>query len=96
MSDNPSIDKTSEVRLLRHYPWWFRQSDGKGGSIRIEVWNELENQGISYSSSKRERRIVACRSSLDPKRPFSQVSSQTGMENLGEQGQFLGENLHMV
>ncbi|MGM5056100.1 hypothetical protein ACD589_15635 [Rhizobium sp. 814_E9_N1_1] len=91
-SDNPSIDKTSEVRLLRHYPWWFRQSDGKDGSIRIEVWNELENQGISYSSSKRERRIVAGRSSLDPKRSFSQFSSQTGMENLGEQGQFLGEN----
>ncbi|TAY82182.1 hypothetical protein ELH23_13550 [Rhizobium ruizarguesonis] len=91
-SDNPSIDKTSEVRLLRHYPWWFRQSDGKDGSIRIEVWNELENQGISYSSSKRERRIVAGRSSLDPKRPFDQFSSQTGMENLGEQGQFLGEN----
>ncbi|WP_260687037.1 hypothetical protein [Rhizobium laguerreae] len=91
-SDNPSIDKTSEVRLLRHYPWWFRQSDGKDGSIRIEVWNELENQGISYSSSKRERRIVAGRSSLDPKRPFSKFSSQTGMENLGEQGRFLGEN----
>lgn len=91
-SDNPSIDKTSEVRLLRHYPWWFRQSDGKDGSIRIDIWNELENQGISYSSSKRERRIVAGRSSLDPKRPFSQFSSQTGMENLGEQGQFLGEN----
>ncbi|WP_404943360.1 hypothetical protein [Rhizobium ruizarguesonis] len=91
-SDNPSIDKTSEVRLLRHYPWWFRQSDGKDGSIRIDVWNELDNQGISYSSSKRERRIVAGRSSLDPKRPFSEFSSQTGMENLGEQGQFLGEN----
>ncbi|TBF33608.1 hypothetical protein ELG93_14730 [Rhizobium ruizarguesonis] len=91
-SDNPSIDKTSEVRLLRHYPWWFRQSDGKDGSIRIEAWNELESQGISYSSSKRERRIVAGRSSLDPKRPFDQFSSQTGMENLGEQGQFLGEN----
>ncbi|WP_245483724.1 hypothetical protein [Rhizobium ruizarguesonis] len=91
-SDNPSIDKTSEVRLLRHYPWWFRQNDGKDGSIRIDVWNELENQGISYSSSKRERRIVAGRSSLDPKRTFSQFSSQTGMENLGEQGQFLGEN----
>ncbi len=91
-SDNPSIDKTSEVRLLRHYPWWFRQRDGKDGSIRVDIWNELENQGISYSSSKRERRIVAGRSSLDPKRPFSQFSSQTGMENLGEQGQFLGEN----
>ncbi|TAW02573.1 hypothetical protein ELI25_37200 [Rhizobium ruizarguesonis] len=91
-SDNPSIDKTSEVRLLRHYPWWFRQSDGKDGSIRIDVWNELDNQGISYSSSKRERRIVAGRSSLDPKRPFSEFSSQTGMENLGERGQFLGEN----
>jgi hypothetical protein len=91
-SDNPSIDRTSEVRMLRHYPWWFRRSEGKDGSIRIEVWNELENQGIVYSSSKRERRIVAGRSSLDPKRPFSQFSSQTGMENLGEQGQFLGEN----
>ncbi|WP_245485522.1 MULTISPECIES: hypothetical protein [Rhizobium] len=91
-SDNPSIDRTSEVRMLRHYPWWFRQRDGKDGSIRIEVWNELENQGIFYSSSKRERRIVAGRSSLDPKRPFSKFSSQTGMENLGEQGQFLGEN----
>jgi hypothetical protein len=91
-SDNPSIDKTSEVRLLRHYPWWFRQRDGKDGSIRVDIWNELENQGISYSSSKRERRIVGGRSSLDPKRPFSRFSSQTGMENLGEQGQFLGEN----
>ncbi|MGO7422646.1 hypothetical protein ACCT09_22865, partial [Rhizobium ruizarguesonis] len=88
-SDNSSIDKTSEVRLLRHYPWWFRRSEGKDGSIRIEVWNELENQGIVYSSSKRERRIVGGRSSLDPKRPFSRFSSQTGMENLGEKGQFL-------
>ncbi|WP_260687739.1 hypothetical protein [Rhizobium laguerreae] len=91
-SENPSIDRTSEVRLLRHYPWWLRQRKGRDGSIQFTVWNELENQGISYSSSKGQRRIEAARSPVDPKRPFMGIGTSTGMENLGKQGQFLGEN----
>ncbi len=91
-SDNPSVNRTSTVRLLRHYPWWFRQRDGKDGSVRVMVWNELENQGILYSSSKWERRLEAARSPVDPKRPWAGFDIPTEMENLGKQDQFLGEN----
>lgn len=90
-SDNPMVDRTSEVRLLRHYPWWFRRRDGKDGSIQITVWNELENQGISYASSKGERRVVAAHSPKDPKRPHQGFHESTGMEKLGEQAEYLGE-----
>lgn len=86
------VSHKSEVRLLRHYPWWLRQRDGEDGSIRITVWNELEDQGLEYTASKGERRFEAVRSSLNPG-PFSKRFDRvTGMVDMRKQDRLLGED----
>lgn len=86
------VSHRSRERLLRHYPWWFRKRDGNDGSIRITVWNELEEQGLYYSASSGERQFEAIRSPRNPG-PFSKAFDDAyGMEDMAKQDQMLGEN----
>lgn len=82
----------SRVRLLRHYPWWFRQRDGKDGSLRLSVWNELEDQGFSYQASLGERRLAVARSEQLTQRYFSEFDNAYGLEKLSKTDRFLGED----
>lgn len=82
---------TAKLRLMRHYPWWYRERTGKDGSVSALVWNELADQGISYSASSGKRQLDARRSPLDPKRPYSKLAGWSGLVRMNERGQFLGE-----
>ncbi len=86
------VSHKSQVRLLRHYPWWLRQRDGQDGSIRTTVWNDLEDQGLEYSASKGERRFEAVRSSLNPGSFFKRFDRATSMVDMRQQDRLLGED----
>lgn len=85
------VGDRSEVRLLRHYPWYWRERRGKDGTLQLTIWNTQENQGLYYSSTKTERRLDLHRERLDPKRPWNQLDMATGKVNLGRNDTYLGE-----
>ncbi|MDK4728707.1 hypothetical protein [Rhizobium phaseoli] len=86
------VSNRSEERLLRHYPWWLRQRDGKDGSVRVTVWNELEEQGLYYSASSRERRFEAVRSTRNPGSFLKSFHDAYGMMDMGKRDLILGED----
>ncbi|WP_245304550.1 hypothetical protein [Rhizobium sp. WYCCWR10014] len=81
----------SEVRILRHYPWRSEERREKGGTLKLTIWNELENQGISIISSKDMHDLHAGRAPLDPKRPYNTFQLKTGQVDLKRTGGALGE-----
>ncbi|MFS2150680.1 hypothetical protein [Rhizobium sp. Rhizsp42] len=85
------VGDRSEVRLLRHYPWYLRERRGNDGSLQLTIWNTQENQGLYYSSSKTERRLDFRRERLDPKRPWNRFDMATGKVNLGRTDTYLGQ-----
>ncbi|KPH05082.1 hypothetical protein CO657_35960 (plasmid) [Rhizobium acidisoli] len=86
------VGNRSQERLLRHYPWWLRQRDGKDGSIRVTVWNELEEQGLYYSASSGERRFEAVRSMRNPGSFLKSFHDAYGMMDMGKRDLILGED----
>lgn len=86
------VGRESEVRLLRHYPWWHEERRGKDGSIRFKVWNELEEQGLFVSIAEGTRRFEASRAALDPKRPWNRFDRRTGKVDMKRSETHLGED----
>ena len=86
------VSRRSEVRLLRHYPWFLRERHGNDGSAELTVWNALENQGLSYQSSMGSRTLQARREHLDPKSPINQFDMVFGKVDMGRKDRYLGED----
>ncbi|MBB3655592.1 hypothetical protein FHX15_000791 [Rhizobium sp. BK650] len=80
----------STIRLLRHYPWHYREQRDRGGSLRITIWNKLEAQGISYQQEGGYRRLTAGRPADDGSAPFK-FDETTGKVSLGKTETILGE-----
>lgn len=49
----------STIRLLRHYPWNAWERHVPDGPVSIRIWNELDDQGISYFRADGYRRLTA-------------------------------------
>jgi hypothetical protein len=81
----------SQKRVLRHYPWRFEEIRDDNGSIRLTVWNELENQGMFIRISTVQHQLYALRSPLDPKHPHSFFDQRTGQVDLKRYDEILGE-----
>ncbi len=81
----------STIRLLRHYPWHFWEKRDRGGSVRIKIWNILdEAQGISYQQSGSYRRLTAGRPAADGSASLK-FDETTGKVSLGKSETILGE-----
>ncbi|EJZ17963.1 hypothetical protein RCCGEPOP_28064 [Rhizobium sp. Pop5] len=85
------VGNWSEVRVLRHYPWRSEERREKGGSLKLTIWNELENQGIWIMSSKDGHSLHAARAQLDPQHPYNTFQLKTGQVDLKRNGDALGE-----
>jgi len=81
----------STIRLLRHYPWHYREQRDRGGSLRITIWNKLEAQGISYQQAGGYRRLTARRPADDGSASFK-FNDTTGKVSLGKAETIQGES----
>ncbi|MBB3393238.1 hypothetical protein FHT82_006031 [Rhizobium sp. BK275] len=81
----------STIRLLRHYPWHYREQRDGGGSVSIKIWNRLEAQGISYRQAGGHRRLTAARPTDDGSASFK-FDETTGKISLGKAEAVLGES----
>jgi len=81
----------STIRLLRHYPWYYREQRDRDGSLRVKIWNKLEAQGISYRQAGGYRRLTAGRPADDGAASFK-FDETTGKISLGKVETVLGES----
>lgn len=80
----------STMRLLRHYPWYYREQRDRGGSVSIGIWSKREDQGISYRQASGYRRLMAGRPADDGSPPLK-FDEATGKAALGKSETILGE-----
>ncbi len=92
----PDFDITLEspggatIRLLRHYPWHYREQRHGDGSVSIKIWNKREDRGVSYQQADGYRRLTAARPADDGS-PSLKVDEATGRTSLDKSETILGE-----
>ena len=92
----PDFDITLEraghptIRLLRHYPWNAWERHVPDGPVSIRIWNELDDQGISYFQASGYRRLTAERVTGGNARAFD-FNDASGKVALDRTETILGE-----
>ncbi len=78
------------IKLLRHYPWLYREQRYDRDIITVMIWNELEDQGIFYKQVDDTRYLKASRTSEKSPSPmkFDFTSEKVA---LGKSDTVLGE-----
>jgi hypothetical protein len=80
----------STIKVLRHYPWLYREQRYDNDTLRVTIWNELENQGILYMQHGDTRHLNAGRASQSD-RPPMEFDMTFGKAALGKSDTVLGE-----
>ncbi|MGR9171874.1 hypothetical protein [Rhizobium sp. KDH_Rht_773_N] len=77
----------SSLRLLRHYPWSYREQRDTDGAVTVRIWNEREDRGILYRQGRDDRHLRASRRAPSS----SDLDATTGRVPLGKGDTVLGE-----